>query len=463
MDLRTSRLRLVRHLGYIVLAAASCRDSAGPGGSTEIVTTLAPASPTVLAGTVGTPVADVPSVTVRDASGRPVAGVVVTFSVTSGGGTLQATRVVSSTAGIASVGRWTLGASPGMNGMAATNASGDTVVFTADAVAGPPFYLEKVGGDGQTALPGATLGVRPRVMVTDAYHNRLPGVTVTFDVLAGGGSVSRAVAVSDSAGIAESGDWVLGTLGVQRMVARAGQLTSDPFTAMAVVPPFTCAPSGGLLKENTIQGALTPLSCTGADGRSLDAYTIVVTEQNGYVFTMASAEFDTYLELRGPGLTPLARNDDRNPTTNSGFKVLLPPGTYTLAASSSKPGAIGSYSLSYRLANSDAEGCEEAFIVRGITARGVVTEGDCVLQPNEFSDRFRIYLDAGSRVEIRVEDFSYSFPTVQIVGPDGSSAIAYAGGGYVTKLGFEAPVDGYYTVLVGLLNETGVQYEITVR
>ena len=333
MDLRTSPLRLACRLGYIVLAAASCRDSAGPGASIEMATRLAPASPTALAGTVGTPVTDVPSVTVRDTSGRPVAGVVVTFSVTSGGGTIQATRVVSSSAGIASVARWTLGTSPGMNMMTATNASGDTVVFTADAVAGPPFYLEKVDGDGQTALPGATLGIRPRVMVSDAYHNRLPGVTVTFAVLAGGGSVSTAVAVSDSAGIAESGDWVLGSLGIQRMVAQAGQLTSEAFTAKAVVPPFTCAPSGGLLNQNTVQGALTPLSCTGADGRSLDVYTIVVTEPGAYLFRMASAEFDTYIELRDANLNPLARNDDRSPTTSSEIKVLLPAGTYTLSAS----------------------------------------------------------------------------------------------------------------------------------
>jgi len=33
----------------------------------------------------------------------------------------------------------------------------------------------------------------------------------------------------------------------------------------------------------------------------------------------------------------------------------------------------------------------------------------------------------------------------------------------LTKLGYVASVDGYYTVPVGLLNESGVQYEIIVR
>jgi hypothetical protein len=291
--------------------------------------------------------------------------------------------------------------------------------------------------------------------VSDIYDNRLSGVTVTFAVEVGGGSLSAAVAVTDSAGMAESGDWVLGPPGVQRMVARAGQLASEPFTAKAVVPPPACAPSGGLPMQTTIRSDLTALGC--------DAYTIVVTEPNAYVFTSTSPELDTNLELRGAGLFEVARNDDRSATTtNSEIKALLPPGTYTLSVSSSN-GASGSYGVSYQPTSTSVDMCEEAFIVRGITARGVVNSNDCNLSPDEFSDRFRIYLEAGSRVEIRVYDFSYSGPNIRIVGPDGSSASGGQGGNYLTILVFEAPVDGYYTVLVGLLNETGVQYEITVR
>jgi hypothetical protein len=88
---------------------------------------------------------------------------------------------------------------------------------------------------------------------------------------------------------------------------------------------------------------------------------------------------------------------------------------------------------------------------------------DCSFTPNVFADRFRIYLEAGSQVEIRVSDFSYSFPNIELRAPDGSSASAGPGGDYLTKLVCLVPVDGYYTVLVGLLNEYGVDYEITVR
>jgi hypothetical protein len=175
-------------------------------------------------------------------------------------------------------------------------------------------------------------------------------------------------------------------------------------------------------------------------------------------------EFDTDLELRGADLVELARNDNSSAaTTTSEIKALLPQGTYTLVVSSPKLGAGGRYHLAYRLTSSDVQSCEEAFIVRGITVRGVVSSSDCAPSPDELADRFRIYLEAGSQIEIRVEDFSYSGPNVRIVAPDGSIGDAGPGGNYLTRLGYVAPVNGYYTVLVGLLNEYGVLYEITVR
>lgn len=461
MTSRTSRLRLAGHLIVIGLAAVSCRDAVSPGTKR---TRLLAASPTQLTGMVGTPVADPPAVMVLDGGGKAVAGVAVTFSVRSGGGFVQASRVMSNSAGLASAAGWTLGIATGVNSIAATNASGDTVVFTADAIAGPPALLEKVDGDGQTAVPGVALGIRPRVRVSDAYGNPLSGISVTFVVETGGGSVSDPVAVSDVSGIAESGEWVLGSPGLQRMVARAGQLASLPFTARAVAPPFTCVPFDGLPMRTTFRSELTSLGCKGADGRSLEAYTIVVTEPTAYVFTVTSTDFDTYLELRGAGLTEVAYNADQSAmTTNSQIKALLAPGTYTLVVSSSKVAATGSYELSYQPVSTDVERCEDAFIVRGITARGLVGASDCTLSPDQWSDRFLIHLEEGSRVEILVEDFSYSGPNIEIDGPGGSHATAVPGGNYLTKLTFSAPADGYYTVLVGLLNESGIDYRITVQ
>jgi len=454
---------LVRHLGCIVLVAVSCRNSTAPVDSKGKGTRLAALSSTRIGGRVGTPVEDIPAVVVRDRSGGTVAGVAVIFTVRSGGGSITNPRVFSSSAGIARLAGWTMGNAPGVNVIAATNASGDTIVFTADAVAGPPFYLRKIDGDEQIGLPGAALHVHPRVTVSDRYNNRLSGGAVTFAVEAGGGSVSPTLAVTDSSGVAESGDWVLGQPGVQRLVARTGEIGAEPFTARAVDLPPGCGAPSQLPLGTAIASALTTRSCKGPDGRYLDVYTIEVTAPTGHTFFVASTDFDTSLELRGPDLSEVARNDDRDwATTNSKIKALLLPGTYMLFVSSSKAGATGAYGLSHSPASMEAERCEDTFITRGFESHGVVYFNDCALESNLYADRFRIYLDAGSRVEIVVDDYSYAGPNVELNGPGDSHAFATSGGNYLTTLIYVARVSGYYTVSVGLLNES-VEYDITVR
>src|SRR2546422_638332 len=75
--------------------------------------------------TVGNAVATAPSVLVQDGAGNPVADVTVTFTVTSGGGTVSPTSVATNGSGIAAVTSWTLGTTPGTNTLTAS-ASGLT-------------------------------------------------------------------------------------------------------------------------------------------------------------------------------------------------------------------------------------------------------------------------------------------------------------------------------------------------
>ena len=50
-----------------------------------------------------------------DSSGNPVSGLTVTFTVTSGGGSITGGTDVTGDDGIAEVGSWTLGSTPGAN------------------------------------------------------------------------------------------------------------------------------------------------------------------------------------------------------------------------------------------------------------------------------------------------------------------------------------------------------------
>ena len=81
----------------------------------------------------GSQVTTPPSVVVKDAGGNPVSGVTVTFAVLTGGGSATGTAAVTNAAGIAAVGSWTLGATPGANTMSASASglSGSPVLFSA--------------------------------------------------------------------------------------------------------------------------------------------------------------------------------------------------------------------------------------------------------------------------------------------------------------------------------------------
>lgn len=80
-----------------------------------------------------------PSVIIRNPAGNPVAGTTVTFSVTSGGGTITGATATSNAQGIAAVGSWTLGAALGANTLqaAAAGLTGSPVTFTATGTNDP--------------------------------------------------------------------------------------------------------------------------------------------------------------------------------------------------------------------------------------------------------------------------------------------------------------------------------------
>jgi len=81
----------------------------------------------------------------------------------------------------------------------------------------------------------------PRVKVADQFGNGVAGVTVTFAVSGGGGSVTGATPTTGSDGTASAGGWTLGpTTGANTLTASATGLASVTFTATGTaVPPST--------------------------------------------------------------------------------------------------------------------------------------------------------------------------------------------------------------------------------
>ncbi len=115
--------------------------SGGSGNVTFTATGLAAAasSLTKAAGdtqsaTVRQSVATAPSVRVVDAFGNSVANVAVTFSVTTGGGTITGASTTTNASGTATVGGWTLGSAVGTQTLTAAVASIASVQFSATAI-----------------------------------------------------------------------------------------------------------------------------------------------------------------------------------------------------------------------------------------------------------------------------------------------------------------------------------------
>ena len=183
---------------------------------------------------VNSPVATRPAVLARDAFNNPVAGVVVTFTVTSGGGSVTGATQTTDANGIATVGSWTLGASTGTNTLDASASGLPTVTFTATAT--PSFAASVTGlfGVSQSGTPGTPVSSRPAVIVRDGANNPLGGVTVTFAVTGGGGSITGAVQTTDASGIATVGSWTLGGAGTNTLTATVSALPPVVFTAIAV-------------------------------------------------------------------------------------------------------------------------------------------------------------------------------------------------------------------------------------
>jgi hypothetical protein len=109
-------------------------------------------------------------------------------------------------------------------------ATGATLVTS--GAAGQPALLTIAAGDLQTAAAGSAVPIQPAVMVTDILGAPVAGATVTFAVVAGGGSITGATAVTDTSGVARVGSWTLGTApGTNLLMASLGTLTPVVFTA----------------------------------------------------------------------------------------------------------------------------------------------------------------------------------------------------------------------------------------
>ena len=216
-----------------------------------------PAGPGPLLALPGAAVADSLAVGVSDRYGRPVAGVAVAWAADNGAAVSPATSTTGAN-GIART-RLTLGTANVAYTATGTAAGIAPVQFAAQVLV-PATLMRTFPGPqledplpAPGALPANWLGVR----VLSAQGVPLPGVTVTYTVTGGGGSIAPAQVVTNAQGYAEA----VFTTGPQEFVQNTATATVPgltpatfsfvtkarvPFGSVLVIPDTLRIPVGGV-------------------------------------------------------------------------------------------------------------------------------------------------------------------------------------------------------------------------
>ena len=203
--LGTRRARVwERAIGLCLLVTAiGCEQVVAPQATT--MSAVSATSEDVVA---GAPVPPPATVIVRDAQGRPVSGVRVTFLDSSRLGPLAMTTRGDGKAMLL----WLTGNRSGVYRLIATAEGLPSVTFNAVVHPGPATQLVSDVDLDQVGEAGETLPVQPTVRVADGFGNGIPGVNVTFTAAGPAGSVvEHANTLTDSNGHATAGAWTLGS------------------------------------------------------------------------------------------------------------------------------------------------------------------------------------------------------------------------------------------------------------
>jgi hypothetical protein len=96
-----------------------------------------------------------------------------------------------------------------------------------------PAFMSKVGNDPAYVIAGASFSDSIRVNVTDASNKPASGVSVSFGVLVGGGSVTPATVITDASGSAAAKFITGATPGINTVVATVTGVSAVPSVAFS--------------------------------------------------------------------------------------------------------------------------------------------------------------------------------------------------------------------------------------
>lgn len=417
-------------------------------------TTISASPSTVISGTVGQAVSV--SVTILDQEGQPYAGAQVSFSVTSGGGTVSPTSVNTDQSGRASA-TWTLGQTAGQQGLSATSASLSTS-FTADAAPGLPSSIQSLTTYPGTFDPGEELSQPATFQVEDQFGNHVPGATVSFQA-SHDGTADPSQTTSDTQGQAST-TWTLGPgNAVQTLTATVGSASPATVQAESYDP---CLEVESFSVGSQVLGSLTSESCQQQVGQEiwfLDRYTFNLVGAAAVHLNLNANFQDLRLYLDDADFIYGIRDDDGTIVSFRAFLDVTTPswgpapgsGKRYLARVASAKGGVGSYTFSGTTLGGQIENCERWVSTKSLSTSQNLASTDCVLGEDPdawYYDWIGIYLDQGQGVELTQTSTQID---AWIDVTDGEwNVVAFdndGGTGTNARLQFTAESSGFYYIL----------------
>ncbi|HEU4801190.1 MAG TPA: Ig-like domain-containing protein, partial [Gemmatimonadales bacterium] len=297
------------------------------GSASRLVFTTQPSN--LVAGGTITPAV---RVGIQDALGNPVTSatnqVTVAFGANPGGASLGGTKTVAAVAGVATFSTLTVD-KPGNGYTLQASAAGLSGATSSqfNVSTGSAANIAAVSATTLSGTAGSPVTPVPSVKVTDGAGNPVPGVSVTFAVTAGGGSVSGESQTTNVSGIATVGSWVLGTTagsGNNQLRATSTGLSGSPVT-------FTASAAAGSAGKLIF---ITQPASSGQSGVALNPQpALQLVDANNNPVTQGGVGVTAGF-AGGPGgsLTGASVNtNSQGRATFSSLTITGPSGTYQLS------------------------------------------------------------------------------------------------------------------------------------
>jgi hypothetical protein len=284
--------------------------------------------------------------------------VVVTFTVTSGGGTVTGASATSNASGVATVGSWTLGTAAGSNTLLAQTGGLPPVTFS---VCGTGTHA--LGSTLDTQLSSSDCQLTDGSFV-DFYAVTIPTTgTYIFNETSSTFDTYLAFLTSANVLIGINDDYLTTSTDSRlKVIVPAGSYfiganAYDPNTTgnYSLSSAASTAEVANCEDVFVLPGISSPQSLATTDcstnGFLSDEYVIFLNPGQSVTVGMTSSTLDSYVEIRFNGdPAVLASNDNIDGTTKDARVTYSVPNTgggfYIVAAASRVAGATGAYTLS---------------------------------------------------------------------------------------------------------------------